>query len=81
MAKNPYQLNIRVDLKLKEEFFTYARENGSTVTELLVEYMKACVGRPTVKAAEINTDELADIKARLAHLELEVKKLPALAMK
>jgi predicted HicB family RNase H-like nuclease len=40
------QLNIRIDDDLKEAFIKKAKENNSSATELLIEYMKYYLASP-----------------------------------
>lgn len=86
MAKNPYQLNIRIDAELKEEFFEYARKQDSTVTELIINYMKSCLGKPvptlpSAPVSPVDESRLSEVEARWAaqfeELKNEIKKLAA----
>ncbi|HEY9874499.1 MAG TPA: hypothetical protein V6D12_13745 [Candidatus Obscuribacterales bacterium] len=44
MATKPDQLNIRVDLELKQAFIQKAKENETSATDLLVNFMKQYLG-------------------------------------
>ncbi|MCV3214715.1 hypothetical protein OGM63_14520 [Plectonema radiosum NIES-515] len=47
------QLNIRVEEQIKKDFIHKAREEGTTATDLLVNYMKQYLGLSTKKDVEL----------------------------
>lgn len=59
------QLNIRIDGDLKKAFMERAKENGTTATELLVEFMKEYLGYESNRFTGATVDITA-IKAELA---------------
>lgn len=65
MSDENSQLNIRMDKKLKDDFIKKARENDTTVTDLIVAYAKEYLGLEPKKS----NDEIADMKQRIAKLE------------
>ncbi len=61
------QFNFRVETELKKAFLEKARENGTTASELLVEFMQRYLGiSPKHPVAAVNT---AEIDNRLAQIE------------
>jgi hypothetical protein len=66
MANTP-QLNIRVQVELKEAFIQKAKEDGTTATDLIVGFMQQYLGiEPTKPVAGVNAFE---IDTRLSELE------------
>ncbi len=65
MSDESSQLNIRMDRELKNAFIKKARENETTVTDLIVAYAKEYLGLEPKKS----NDEIADLKQRLIKLE------------
>ncbi len=65
MAYGSDQLNIRVDKEIKKAFIEKAKENGTTATDLLVNYMKEYLGL----ASGGSSEEIGDLRQRLLKLE------------
>lgn len=65
MAYRDDQLNLRVDAEIKKAFIAKAKENGTTATHLIVDFMKEYLGL----APSQSSDEIAEMKQRLAKLE------------
>jgi predicted nucleic acid-binding Zn-ribbon protein len=65
------QFNFRVETELKKAFLEKARENGTTASELLVEFMQRYLGiEPKYTRAAVDTTEidnrLSEIEERLS---------------
>ncbi|WP_017317859.1 hypothetical protein [Mastigocladopsis repens] len=65
MVRDSNQLNIRVDEEIKKAFIRKAKEEGTTATDLLVNYMKQYLGI----LPNSPSDEMAEMKKRLLKLE------------
>ncbi|KYC41689.1 hypothetical protein WA1_16755 [Scytonema hofmannii PCC 7110] len=60
------QLNIRVDDKLKREFIEKARHNGTTATDVLVEYMRQYIALPHQKT---EAEKIEELERKLAKVD------------
>jgi predicted HicB family RNase H-like nuclease len=67
------QLNIRIDDELKEAFIRKAKENSTSATELLIDYMKEYLASPQ-KSESQKIDEL---ERRLVKVEQVLGELAA----
>lgn len=73
MARDSNQLNIRVEEEIKKEFIAKAKEEGTTATELLVNYMKQYLGKHNKSAEDELLPKLEEkIEQRLASFEQEI---------
>jgi len=81
MATKPDQLNIRVDLELKQAFIQKAKENETSATDLLVNFMKQYLGMEVknpnfsigtdtgtleAKLTKLMDERIAELEKRLA---------------
>lgn len=66
MTNRGSQLNIRMDGELKEAFIKKAKENGTTVTDLIVAYAKEYLG---IVETQKSNNEISDLRQRLIQLE------------
>ena len=72
------QLNIRVDDELKRAFINKAKSDGSTATDLLVEFMRQYLGLVSnpnlaIEAAAIEASIRESIDNRLAESEVSIR--------
>lgn len=67
------QLNIRIDDDLKEAFIRKAKENNTSATELLIEYMKEYLASPQKNESQ----KIEDLEKRLVKVEQVLGELAA----
>jgi antitoxin component of RelBE/YafQ-DinJ toxin-antitoxin module len=67
------QLNIRIDDELKDAFIKKAKENNSSATELLIEYMKQYLASPQ----KTESQKIEDLEKRLVKVEQILGELAA----
>lgn len=67
------QLNIRIDDELKEAFIKKAKENNSSATELLIEYMKQYLASPQKNESQ----KIDELERRLVRVEQALGELAA----
>lgn len=67
------QLNIRIDDELKEAFIKKAKENNTSATELLIEYMKQYLAAPQKSESQ----KIEELERRLVKVEQVLGELAA----
>ncbi|MCC5632535.1 hypothetical protein LC613_33535 [Nostoc sphaeroides CHAB 2801] len=67
------QLNIRIDDELKEAFIRKAKEDNTSATELLIEYMKQYLASPQKNESQ----KIEDLEKRLVRVEQVLGELAA----
>lgn len=68
------QLNIRIDEELKNAFIKKAKENNTSATELLIEYMKQYLISPAQKT---ESQKIEEMDMRLHRVEQMLGELAA----
>lgn len=68
---NKNQLNIRCPADLKTRFIEAAKENGTSASELIIDFMRQYLGEVSAERLEIDVKTLIDkrIDERLAEFE------------
>ncbi|AUB43110.1 MULTISPECIES: hypothetical protein [Nostoc] len=67
------QLNIRIDDELKEAFIRKAKEDNTSATELLIEYMKQYLASPQKNESQ----KIEELEKRLVRVEQVLGELAA----
>jgi hypothetical protein len=68
------QLNIRIDDELKDAFIKKAKEDNTSATELLIDYMKQYLTSP---ARKTETQKIEEMEKRLRKVEQMLGELAA----
>lgn len=67
------QLNIRIDDELKEAFIRKAKEDNTSATEILIEYMKQYLASPQKNESQ----KIEELEKRLVRVEQVLGELAA----